>query len=138
MAPRTFPPREAALNSLRLRDLQLLSTVAARKSISKAALDLHMSQAAVSEALAKLEELLGVRLLDRSSRGVEPTIYAAILLKRGLVAFDELRQGIRDMQYLADPSIGEVRVGCPETFAAGFLPAVIDRLSRQTPGITVH
>ena len=129
---------ERALSSLRLRDLQLLSAVVARKSMSKAAGDLRMTQASVSEALAKLEDLFGVKLLDRSSRGVEATIYANVLLQRGLVAFDELRQGMRDIQYLTDPSIGEVRVGCPETLAAGLLPAVIDRLSRQTPGIAVH
>ncbi|HKS61539.1 MAG TPA: LysR family transcriptional regulator [Xanthobacteraceae bacterium] len=136
----TQPPRlsELALASLRLRDLQLLSAVVARKSMSKAAVDLRMSQASVSEALAKLEDLFGVKLLDRSSRGVAPTIYANVLLERGLVVFDELRQGMRDIQHLTNPSIGEVRVGCPETLAAGLLPAVIDRLSRQTPGIAVH
>jgi DNA-binding transcriptional LysR family regulator len=80
---------------LRLRDLHILSAVAERGSMAKAAKHLAMSQPAISEAIANLEAVLRVRLLDRGPRGVEPTIYAEALLKRGLVVFDELRQGIR-------------------------------------------
>ena len=58
-----------------------------------------------------------MRLLDRSPRGVEPTIYAEALLKRGDVVFDELRQGIRDIEFLTNPAAGEVRIGCPESHA---------------------
>jgi len=97
-----------------------------------------MTQPAVSDAIANLEDTLGVRLLDRSSKGVEPTIYANVLLKRGLVVFDELRQGIRDIEFLANPKAGEVRVGCPEALAVGLVPAIIDRLSRRYPRIDVH
>ena len=79
-----------------------------------------------------------MRLLDRNPRGIEPTIYSKALLKRGRVAFDELRQGLRDVEFLLDPASGEVRVGCPEGTAAGFVPAVIDRLSRLHPRVVVH
>ena len=75
-----------------------------------------MSQAAVSESIANLERALGVRLLDRSPLGVEPTIYADALLKRGHVVFDELRQGIKDIEFLSDPTLGELRTGYPESF----------------------
>src|SRR4029434_2721807 len=99
-------------------DLHILSAVVQWGSMAKAATHLAMSQPAVSEAIASLENALRVRLLDRSSKGIEPTIYADALLKRGHVVFDELRQGIRDIEFLADPKAGEVRVGCPETLAA--------------------
>src|SRR5215207_4911208 len=68
---------------LKLRDLQILSIVVERGSMAKGATHLGMSQQAVSEAIASLESALGVRLLDRSPRGIEPTIYARALLKRG-------------------------------------------------------
>ena len=74
------------------------------------------SPCGVSEAIASLENALRVRLLDRSPRGIEPTIYARALLKRGDVVFDELKQGIRDIEFLADPTAGEVRIGCPRGF----------------------
>src|SRR5690606_7674100 len=79
-----------------LRDLHILSQVVRRGSMAKAATELATSQSVVSDSVANLESALGVRLLDRTARGVEPTIYAAALLKRGHAAFDELRQGIKD------------------------------------------
>jgi DNA-binding transcriptional LysR family regulator len=123
---------------LKLRDLHILSAVVQWGSMAKAAKHLSMTQPAVSDAIANLEDTLRVRLLDRSSRGVEPTIYANALLKRGLVVFDELRQGIRDIEFLANPKAGEVRVGCPESLAAGLVPSIIDRLSRRYPRVDVH
>ena len=104
----------------KLRQLYILSAVVERGSMAKAASHLAMSQPAVSEAIASLEGTLKVRLLERGSRGIEPTIYAQALLKRGTVIFDELSQGLRDIEYLADPATGEVRIGCPESLAAGF------------------
>ena len=123
---------------LRLRDLHILFAVVQWGSMAKAATHLAMSQPAVSAAIASLEDAVGVRLLDRSSRGVEPTSYANALLKRGQVVFDELRQGIRDIEFLADPSMGEVRVAAAETVAAGLLPTAIDRLSRRYPQIVIR
>ena len=120
----------------KLRELYILSTVVQWGSMAKAAAHLAMSQPAVSEAVASLEATLQVRLLDRGPRGIEPTIYAQALLKRGTVVFDELRQGIRDIEYLADPATGEIRIGCPESLAAGFVPAMIDQFSRRHPQVT--
>ena len=123
---------------LKLRDLHILSTVVQWGSMAKGATHLGMSQPAVSEAIASLEDAVRVRLLDRSPRGIEPTIYARALLKRGHVVFDELKQGIRDIEFLADPTTGEVRIGCPESMTAAFVPAIIDQLSRQYPQVVVH
>ena len=123
---------------LRLRDLHILSTVVQWGSMAQAASHLAMSQPAVSEAITNLEAALGVRLLDRTTHGVEPTLYASALLKRGLVVFDELRQGIKEIEFLADPTGGEVRIGCIESLTAGFMPEVIDQFSRKYPRVLVH
>lgn len=123
---------------LRLRDLHVLSTVVEWGSMAKAASRLAMSQPAVSEAIAGLEAALGVRLLDRTPQGVEPTLYASALLRRGLVVFDELRQGINEIEFLSDPNKGEFRIGCVESLAAGFMPEVIDRFLRKYPRVLVH
>lgn len=121
---------------VKLRELYILSAVVERGSMAKAAAHLAMSQPAVSEAIASLEGTLKVRLLDRGPRGIEPTIYAQALLRRGTVVFDELAQGLRDIAYLADPATGEVRIGCPESLAAGFVPAMIEEFSRRHPRVT--
>src|SRR6267154_665391 len=118
---------------LKLRDLYVLKTVAQLGSMGKAATQLAVSQPAISKAITDLERVLGVRLLDRSRRGVEPTIYGSALLKWSVAVFDNLRQGIDEIDSLADPTAGELRVGTTEAMTAGLVPAVIDRLSRQHP-----
>src|SRR6185437_4032159 len=60
---------------MKLRDLQLLDAVARWGSIAKAAGQLNLTQSAASKAITQLEHALGARLLDRTSRGVEPTRY---------------------------------------------------------------
>src|SRR5256885_17256885 len=95
---------------VRLRDLHILFAVLQHGSMAKAGVDLGMSQSAVSQAVAALEHALAVRLLDRTPRGVVPTLYAEALMQRGRVAFDELRQGVKDIESLADPTMGEVRI----------------------------
>jgi DNA-binding transcriptional LysR family regulator len=122
----------------KLRDLHFLFVVVQSGSMGKAAAQLGVSQPVVSEAIADLEASIGVRLLDRSPRGVEPTPYGRALLKRGQIAFDELRQGIKDIEFLADPAEGEVRIGCSESISAGFLPPVVEQMSRQHPRIVFH
>ena len=123
---------------LRLRDLHVLFAVVQFGSMAKAAANLGMSQPAVSETIADLEHTLGVRLLDRSRRGVAPTMYADTLLQRGRAAFDELRQGIREIESLADPAAGEVRVGCTDSIAESILPSVIERFRAQYPQVVLH
>ncbi len=123
---------------VRLRDLHILFVVAQQGSMAKAGARLGMSQSAVSQAIAALESALAVRLLDRTPRGVELTIYGAALMRRGQAAFDELRSGVRDIESLTDPELGEVRIACTESIAAGVLPAVIERFSRRHPKVKLH
>jgi DNA-binding transcriptional LysR family regulator len=123
---------------LKLRDLNVLFAVTRCGSMGKAAAQLAVSQPAISKSIADMELTLGVRLLDRTPRGVEPTIYARVLLDRGLIAFDELRQAIKHIEHLADPSKGEVRIGSSNVLAENFVASVVDRLSRRSPGFTFH
>src|SRR4051812_32318294 len=106
--PRNIAWEKQIGRRLRLRDLHVFFTVVQHGSMAKAAVELGVSQPSISELIADLEGFLGVRLLDRSSRGVEPTVYGETLLSRGQAAFDELRQGIRDIEFLADPNSGEI------------------------------
>ena len=123
---------------LKLRDLHVFSVVVQRGSMAKAAAQLGVSQPTISEIIADLEQVMRVRLLDRGPRGIEPTIYGEALLKRGKVAFDELKEGIKDIEYLADPTVGEVRIACPESLASAILPPIVLRFSRENPGVVLH
>ncbi len=128
--------REARVRRrLRLRDLDTLLAVAQRGSMAKAATQLSVSQPAVSKAMAEIEHTLGVRLLDRTAQGVEPTLYGRALIKCATAVFDEVRQGVKEIEFLADPNIGELRIGASEPIISGFLPEVMRRISGRHPGI---
>jgi DNA-binding transcriptional LysR family regulator len=123
---------------LKLSDLNLFLTVVEMGSMGKAAEQLAISQPSVSKAIADLEHAIGVRLLDRTATGVAPTAFGLALIKRSIAAFDELRQGIKDLESLADPTVGEVRIGCPEAIASGLLVKVLDQFSSQYPHVKVR
>jgi DNA-binding transcriptional LysR family regulator len=123
---------------LKLHDVRVLMSVVEAGSMAKAAERLGTSQPAVSRSIADLEHTLGVRLLERSPWGVEPTQYGHAIIRRGVAVFDELRQGVKDIEFLADPTAGELRIGCPEAIAAGPVLTMINRLTRRHPRIVFH
>ena len=123
---------------IRLRDLHILLAVVQSKSLAKAAEQLAISRPVVSKVIADLEHALGVRLLERDRHGAEPTIYGAALLKRATTVFNELREGVTDIEFLVDPAAGEVRIGSGPNVADTLVSAVIERLSRRHPRIVFH
>jgi len=117
-----------------LSALQAFETIARRKSFSLAAEELHLTPSAVSHQVAKLESLLGVRLFERSARGVELTPAGQQYLQRvasalGAIstATDDLRHGVQDTLYLhSSPS-----------FASLWLMPRIARFTEQHPHISL-
>jgi DNA-binding transcriptional LysR family regulator len=120
---------------VKLQDVRTLLLVVQTGSMSKAAKRLATSQPAVSRAIADLEHALGVRLLDRGPQGIEPTQYGRAIIARGIAVFDELRQGIKDIEFLSDPTAGELRFACSESMADALVFEVIERLTRRYPGM---
>lgn len=123
---------------LKLHDVRVLIAVVEAGSMHKAAERLRTSQPAISRTIADLEHSVGVRLLERSPHGIQPTPYGRVLVKRGLAAFDEFRQGMKDIEFLTDPSIGDLRIGCSEAMAAGPVLRVIEQLALQHPRLAFH
>jgi DNA-binding transcriptional LysR family regulator len=123
---------------IRLRDLHILLAVAECGSMSKASARLAISHPVVSKTISDLEQSLGVRLFDRNTQGVELTHYGRALLNCGVIVFDEMRQGLKQIEFLANPSAGDLRIGCPEIEIAGIFPAIVERFSRLHPGIRLQ
>jgi DNA-binding transcriptional LysR family regulator len=124
---------ESVLRRLKLRHLRVLIVVTREGSMGKAAVALGTSQPAVSKSIAELEQTLSVQLLERTPQGIAPTHYGTALLKWAIAVMDDLRQATREIDVLRDPAAGEVRIGSTEPMVAGFVGAVIDRLSRRHP-----
>jgi DNA-binding transcriptional LysR family regulator len=123
---------------IRLRDLHILLAVAEHGSMAKASAQLAVSHPVISKTIAEMERTLGVRLLERSSQGIELTAYGTALLNCGVAVFDEMRQGLKRLEALTDPASGELRIGCPEITMAGLLPAIVERFSQQYPRVRLH
>jgi DNA-binding transcriptional LysR family regulator len=104
---------------LRLRDLDTLAVVAEYGSMAKAASHLSISQPAISKAIADMERTLGA------------------LLKSSTAIFDELRQGVIEIEHLSDATSGEVRIATSEPYAVGLMPILIDKVSARHPRISI-
>jgi DNA-binding transcriptional LysR family regulator len=87
------------------RELRVYLAVVDCGSMARAAKTLATSQPAISKTIADMERALGVRLFDRSPQGVEPTQYGRALVKCGIAVFDELKQGMNEINFLANPSM---------------------------------
>jgi DNA-binding transcriptional LysR family regulator len=123
---------------VKLHDLHVLMTVVQAGSMSKAASLLNTGQSAISRSIAELERTIGVRLLERNPQGVEPTAYGHALLRGGAAVFDDLRQAAKNIEFLADPTVGEVRIGSTPLLAASFVSALVSRLSQRYPRMMFH
>jgi DNA-binding transcriptional LysR family regulator len=123
--------RDMKSRRLRLADLEMLHAAVQAGSMAKAAKQLSISQPAISRAIGEMENLLGVRLLDRSARGVEPTRYGTALVHRASAVFNELSQGVKEIVSLADPTVGELRIGSTDPIAAAIVAPIVNKISRE-------
>lgn len=123
---------------LKLRDMRFLAAVAEAGSMAKAAVELGVTQSAVSQVIAGMEGELGVILFDRHQRGVTPTLYGETLIRRGRAALDEIRTGLQEISVLKHEGTGLIRIGCPETLAASVLPLALATFTKKHPAVIVE
>ena len=116
-----------------MRQVRAFVSVAHLKSFTRAAALLHVSQPALTVQIRKLEESLGIRLLDRNSRTVDITRVGRELLPVFQRVLHELDSVIMDTKALATQQHGVVRIAALPSFAAGLLPAIISRFRRSNP-----
>jgi DNA-binding transcriptional LysR family regulator len=131
-------PPTTVLRRLKLNDIRVLLAVVRAGSMSKAASVLNTTQSAISRTISDLENAIGVRLLDRSAQGVEPTSSGRALLRRGIIAFDELEQGLKEINFLNDPAAGELHFGAGPAQCEGIVLGVIAQLLQQYPCMIFH
>jgi DNA-binding transcriptional LysR family regulator len=120
---------------IRLKDLHTLEVIAEAGSMAKASERLALSQPAISKAIADMEHTFGVPLFDRSPRGVELTDAGLLLISHARVIFDELRQGVSEIERLGDATRGVVRVGTTEPLT-NVVSDIICHMLRAYPRIT--
>lgn len=131
-------PRDRIGRRIKLRDLHILLAIAERGSLIKAAGDLAVSPPVISKALTDLEAAVGARLFDRDRHGAVPTTFGRALINHSVAALDELHQGIKELESLADPTTGEVVIGGLAAMIGGLLPKIIAELRLTHPRLTFN
>ncbi len=120
------------------RQLQAFIALAEQRSFTRAAVSCHLSQPAFSALIGQLEEALGIRLFDRSTRHVEATTEGRefeISARRVLAEFHAALAGVRDQ--LARRR-GRVSIALLPSLAAGWLPQILQVYSTRHPGIEIE
>lgn len=123
---------------IKLRDLHIVLAVAQAGSMARAAAELSASHPVISRTISDLEAVLGVSLFDRGARGVTPTIYGKAMVECALATFDQIRLGLRQIEFLANPTAGELSLACPEGIAAGFVRAVSEHFMQDYPDVMLE
>jgi LysR family transcriptional regulator, transcription activator of glutamate synthase operon len=122
---------------MELRQLRYLDAVARRRSFTKAALDLHIAQSALSQQVARLERELGVELLRRSTRRVEVTEAGELVLARARRALAEADGMRADLDALQGLLRGTLRLGGVPPVGPVHPVALIADFARAHPGIAI-
>lgn len=120
---------------LKLGELRVFVAVLEHRSFRKAAAALHLTQPAVTKAIASLEGTLGFKLFDRIANGVEPTVHGHAFAPRAVAIFDELRRAAQELTLLDSGATGTLRVGTVPMPAIPFLPVALGALADRHPGI---
>ncbi|MEW6454887.1 MAG: LysR substrate-binding domain-containing protein [Pseudomonadota bacterium] len=122
---------------MKLHQLAALVSASESGSLRQAAERLHLSQPALSRSIRELENELGVKLLERTPLGVEPTAYGKAVILRSKIVDSELRQAKDDIAHLRAATRGDLRIGATPVAAFSLLPAVLARLKKSRPQLQV-
>jgi molybdate transport repressor ModE-like protein len=123
---------------MKLHQLRSLIAVAERGSIHEASRELHVSQPAVSKALADLEANLGAPLLVRSSKGVQLTTYGQSLIRHARAIEQELRHAHDDIGTLLGIAKGTVSIGVTPVTSSGPFASALKEFLQKYPNVNVN
>lgn len=118
-----------------LRQLRVFQAVAASRNFTRAGAEVGLTQPAVSRCVTELEQQLGLKLLDRTTREVALTDAGRSLAARMERVLDELDATLQDVRGLATQRVGRVHVASSPTLSANLMPECIARCQREHPGL---
>ncbi|MBV7315112.1 LysR substrate-binding domain-containing protein [Shewanella sp. NIFS-20-20] len=125
------------VSRLKFKYLRLLVTVGEEQNIFRAAQILNMAQPAATKIIRDIEDILEIKLFDRSSRGVVPTLYGDVLIKHAKLILSQVKHASEELSSLQGGLSGRVTVGTLLAASAILLPKAIAKLKRDCPDISV-
>ncbi len=121
-----------------LRQLEIFCKVVEIGSFSKAAKEVFLAQASVSERISTLENMVGTRLIDRLGREIAPTKAGEILYKHAILLLDMKKNACIEMQQFLGATQGEIRVGASTIPGEYILPRVMGSFQEKYPLVSVN
>ena len=121
-----------------LRQLEIFVKIVDLKSFSKAAKVVFLAQASVSERIATLEKMVGVRLLDRLGREITPTKAGELLYKHAVLLLDMKKTACLEMQEFMGVKRGNIVLGGSTIPGEYILPRILGLFCREYPSVSVN
>lgn len=122
----------------RIDDLRALLALAQLRSFVRAAETLHITQSAFSRRIAQLEEAVGARLVERTSRRVALTPLGHSLVEQVRIFVPQLDQSMDEAYRQARGEAGRVTLACLTTVAYSRLPAMLGKFRQTFPNVRLH
>ncbi|HEY5307525.1 MAG TPA: LysR family transcriptional regulator [Casimicrobiaceae bacterium] len=122
---------------LKMGELRVFVAVLEHRSFRKAATALHVTQPAVTKAIAGLEDMLEVKLFDRKADGIEPTVHGLAFAPHAIAIFGELRSAAQELAIVSSGAKGTLHIGTVPMPGVAFLPIAIKALVDDHPDIFV-
>ena len=122
----------------RIDDLRALLALAQHRSFVRAAETLYITQSAFSRRIAQLEEVVGARLVERTSRRVALTPLGQVLAQQARIFLPQLDQSMEEAYRQARGESGSLTLACLTTVAYSRLPAVLGQFRQAFPNVRLH
>jgi DNA-binding transcriptional LysR family regulator len=122
---------------MEIQQLRHLIAAVEHRNLLKAADKSYISQSGLSRSLKSLEHRLGVQLLTRGPKGVEPTVYGLTVIRRAKVILNEVARSIEEVRAIEHGRIGETTFGITQNYANYLMPELLASLHAERPGLHV-
>jgi DNA-binding transcriptional LysR family regulator len=121
-----------------LSELAAFDAVARHRSFRRAAEERGVTASAISHAVRKLEERVGIRLLNRTTRSVSPTDAGSMLQTQLSPAFGDIGTALDALNRFRDTPFGKVRINVPNSIAPFVVGPVLGPLVQENPGLEIE
>ena len=125
------------VSRLKIKHMHLLVTVGEQNNIFRASQVLNMAQPAVTKTIRDLENALDLILFNRSSRGVTPTAYGAVLIKHAKLILAQVRHASEELVSLHEGVSGHINVGTLLAASPWLLPKSLATMKEERTNISV-
>ncbi|KHD23955.1 LysR family transcriptional regulator [Vibrio caribbeanicus] len=121
-----------------LKRLHYFNQLAKTGNFTKAADQLGIAQSALSTSIKKLEQQLGLKLVNRTERQMSLTAEGQVLLRHAKIILEDVEQAEKELQELKGLTSGVIKFGAPAMLASYFLPDALEQFKKAYPGIQIN